>query len=74
MAGEFPAWDRVYAFTRRWRANGSLAELLVDDRLIRWGYFSGDGALTGHEMSSAPRSEPVGHCVPSRVGPCRPAR
>ncbi|MEU6324942.1 DUF6879 family protein [Streptomyces sp. NPDC047009] len=27
---------------------------LFDDRLIRWGYFSGDGALTGHEISEDP--------------------
>jgi hypothetical protein len=27
---------------------------LFDDRIIRWGYFSGDGALVGHEISEAP--------------------
>ncbi|WP_415947754.1 DUF6879 family protein [Streptomyces sp. KLOTTS4A1] len=27
---------------------------LFDDRLVRWGYFSGDGALTGHEVSDDP--------------------
>lgn len=27
---------------------------LFDDRIIRWGYFSGDGALIGHEVSDDP--------------------
>ncbi len=27
---------------------------LFDDRVIRWGYFSGDGALAGHEISDDP--------------------
>ncbi|WP_156727858.1 DUF6879 family protein [Streptomyces apocyni] len=27
---------------------------LFDDRTIRWGYFSGDGALVGHEVSEDP--------------------
>jgi hypothetical protein len=27
---------------------------LFDDHVIRWGYFSGDGALVGHEISQAP--------------------
>ncbi|MFJ2782283.1 MULTISPECIES: IS5 family transposase [unclassified Kitasatospora] len=31
MPGDFPAWDRVYAFARRWRVKGLLAEL--HDRL-----------------------------------------
>ncbi|GAA1326366.1 hypothetical protein GCM10009647_063480 [Streptomyces sanglieri] len=31
MPGDFPVWDRVYAFARRWRAQGLLAEL--HDRL-----------------------------------------
>ncbi|WP_233518572.1 IS5 family transposase [Streptomyces corynorhini] len=31
MPGDFPAWDRVYAFARRWRDQGLLAEL--HDRL-----------------------------------------
>jgi transposase len=31
MPGDFPGWDRVYAFTRRWGAQGLLAEL--HDRL-----------------------------------------
>ena len=31
MPGDFPAWDRVYAFVRRWGAKGLLAEL--HDRL-----------------------------------------
>ncbi|MFI9163623.1 IS5 family transposase [Kitasatospora aureofaciens] len=31
MPADFPAWDRVYAFVRRWRARGLLAEL--HDRL-----------------------------------------
>ncbi|MFI8459465.1 transposase [Kitasatospora sp. NPDC085464] len=31
MPADFPAWDRVYAFVRRWRARSLLAEL--HDRL-----------------------------------------
>ncbi|MET9913442.1 transposase [Streptomyces sp. NPDC006476] len=31
MPADFPAWDRVYAFARRWRARGLLAEF--HDRL-----------------------------------------
>ncbi|MFJ3861689.1 IS5 family transposase [Streptomyces sp. NPDC090085] len=31
MPGDFPAWDRVYAFAQRWRVKGLLAEL--HDRL-----------------------------------------
>ncbi|MEE1791085.1 transposase [Streptomyces sp. BE308] len=31
MPGDFPVWDRVYAFARRWGATGLLAEL--HDRL-----------------------------------------
>ncbi|MFD7225511.1 IS5 family transposase [Streptomyces sp. NPDC059892] len=31
MPADFPAWDRVYAFTKRWRIKGLLAEL--HDRL-----------------------------------------
>ncbi|MEV0498100.1 DUF6879 family protein [Streptomyces spectabilis] len=27
---------------------------LFDDRIVRWGYFSGDGALVGHEISEDP--------------------
>ncbi|GHE98669.1 hypothetical protein GCM10018785_73280 [Streptomyces longispororuber] len=27
---------------------------LFDDRIVRWGYFSGDGALVGHETSEDP--------------------
>ncbi|MFG2883248.1 DUF6879 family protein [Streptomyces sp. NPDC048297] len=27
---------------------------LFDDRLVRWGYFSGDGALVGHDISDDP--------------------
>ena len=27
---------------------------LFDDRVIRWGYFSGDGAMVGHEISDDP--------------------
>ncbi|MER5226071.1 DUF6879 family protein [Streptomyces flaveus] len=27
---------------------------LFDDRVIRWGYFSGDGAAVGHEISDDP--------------------
>lgn len=29
---------------------------LFDDRIVRWGYFSGDGALVGHEISEDPAS------------------
>lgn len=31
MPADFPAWDRVYAFARRWRIKGLLSEL--HDRL-----------------------------------------
>ncbi|MEV0472290.1 DUF6879 family protein, partial [Streptomyces prunicolor] len=27
---------------------------LFDDQVIRWGYFSGDGATVGHEVSEDP--------------------
>ncbi|NKI40829.1 DUF6879 family protein [Streptomyces physcomitrii] len=27
---------------------------LFDEQLVRWGFFSGNGALVGHEMSEAP--------------------
>ena len=57
MPANFPAWGRVYAFARRWRLKGLLAEL--HDRLRGWSV----------RMPAGPQSRPRPSSTPSRCGP-----
>ena len=58
MPADFPAWDRVYAFWRRWRDQGLIGEL--HDRLMQIGarlMVDALAKLKGGTMRLVPQSD-----------------